>query len=51
MKTILYLMITLFMSASITSCTPTSLAEQTETQNTGGEDGQIEEEDDDGTGD
>ncbi len=38
------------MSANFTSCTPTALTEQVETQNTGGEDGEVEDEDDDGSG-
>lgn len=40
-------MIALFMSANITSCTPTALTEKVETQNTGGEDGEVEVEEED----
>ncbi len=55
MKTLLYLMIALFMSANITSCTPTALTDSTQhsqaqAQDTGGEDGEVEEEEDDGSG-
>jgi len=50
MKTILYVFMALLMSASFTSCTADSITEEVQTQSTQGEDGEIEEEDDDGTG-
>ena len=50
MKTIFYLFIVLFMSANFTSCTPTSLTENSTEQSTGGEDGEVEDDEDDDGG-
>jgi len=51
MKTLLYVIIVLFVGVNFTSCTPEEvLTDQVEQTKTTGEDGELGGEDDDGTG-
>ena len=51
MKTLLYTIVILFAGLNLTSCTPEEITEEIEQNSTVGEDGDVGEEDDDGTDD
>ena len=50
MKYLFLILVALFTSYSFTSCTPEAFNEQIELSPTEGDDGEVEDEDDDGTG-